>query len=106
MDDPFKEPCPPPPDYPGAILRDMPIINRKGLHARASAKFVQCCERFDAEIFVTRCRETVGGTAIMGLLTLAAAQGTSISVAATGAEASAAIEALSALLASRFGEDE
>lgn len=99
-------PCPPPPVIPGALARDLPVINRKGLHARASAKFVQCCERFEAEVTVTRCGETVGGTSIMGLLTLAAAQGTSITVQATGREASAALEALSELLANRFGEDE
>ena len=100
------EPCPPPPVIEGALVREFPIINRKGLHARASAKFVQCCERFAAEIRVTRCGETVGGTSIMGLLTLAAAQGTTISVAAHGADADAALAAIGALLADRFGEDE
>ena len=90
----------------GAVVRVLPIINRKGLHARASAKFVHCAERFDAEVTVHRCGETVGGTSIMGLLTLAAAQGTTVTVAATGAEAQAAIDALDALLADRFGEDE
>lgn len=103
MDD---EPCPPPPVVEGALVREMPIINRKGLHARASAKFVQCCENFDADIRVTRCGETVGGTSIMGLLTLAAAQGTSVSVSANGPQAHDALEALEALLANRFGEDE
>ena len=98
--------CPPPPVVDGAIVRELPIINRKGLHARASAKFVQCCEGFDADIRVTHCGETVGGTSIMGLLTLAAGQGKTISVSATGPEAAAAIAALAALLASRFGEDE
>lgn len=102
----MSEPCPPPPVFEGALVRELPIINRKGLHARASAKFVQCCEGFDADIKVTRCGETVGGTSIMGLLTLAAAQGTSVSVAATGVQAEEALEALAALLANRFGEDE
>ncbi len=106
MDDAGDFPCPPPPVLEGAIARDMPVINRKGLHARASAKFVQCCERFDAEVTVTRCGETVGGTSIMGLLTLAAAQGTSITVQARGEQAEAALDALSELLANRFGEDE
>ena len=56
------------PQFPdGAIVRDMPIVNRKGLHARATAKFVQCVEKFDAEIMVSRCGETVGGTSIMGI---------------------------------------
>jgi phosphocarrier protein HPr len=102
----MSEPCPPPPVLEGALVRELPIINRKGLHARASAKFVQCCEGFDAEIQVTRCGETVGGTSIMGLLTLAAAQGTSVSVAARGNQAKEALDALQALLANRFGEDE
>jgi phosphocarrier protein len=82
------------------------VINRKGLHARASAKFVQCAERFESRITVTRCGETVGGTSIMGLLTLAAAQGTSVVVAAEGHDADAALDAIAALLADRFGEGE
>lgn len=102
----MEQPCPPPPILDGALVREFPIINRKGLHARASAKFVQCCEAFDAEVQVTRCGETVGGTSIMGLLTLAAAQGTTVSVAARGVQASEALDALQALLANRFGEDE
>ena len=60
------------------------ICNKKGLHARASAKFVQTVEKFDADVRVTRCGETVGGTSIMGLMMLAAAPGTTITVEATG----------------------
>lgn len=90
----------------GALVRELAIVNRKGLHARASAKFVQTVERFDAEVTVTRCGETVGGRSIMGLLTLAAAQGTTILVAAAGREAAAVVDALASLLANRFGEDE
>ena len=67
-----EEDCPPPPAIEGAIQRDMRIVNRKGLHARATAKFVQCVERFESEIHVTRCGETVGGLSIMGILTLGA----------------------------------
>jgi phosphocarrier protein len=101
------EECPDAPaPRPGAIVRVMHIINEKGLHARASAKFVQTVEKFDADVRVTRCGETVGGTSIMGLMSLAAARGTEITVEATGAEAEAVIAALDALLASRFGEDE
>ena len=59
-------------------MRDMRIVNRKGLHARATAKFVQCVERFDAKIKVTRCGETVGGDSIMGILTLGAGLGSTI----------------------------
>jgi phosphocarrier protein HPr len=105
-DDAGDFPCPPAPVLEGGMSRELPVINRKGLHARASAKFVQCCEQFDAEVTVTRCGETVGGTSIMGLLTLAAAQGTSITVQARGAQAEDALAALDILLANRFGEDE
>ena len=86
--------------------RELVIVNRKGLHARATAKFVQCCDRFDAEVSVTKDGETVGGASIMGILTLGAAQGSTIVVAASGREAEAAIEALTALVAGRFGEEE
>jgi phosphocarrier protein len=89
-----------------AIVRVLTICNKKGLHARASAKFVQTVEKFDAEVRVTRGSETVGGTSIMGLMMLSAAPGTSITVAATGREAAAVVEALTALIGSRFGEDD
>ncbi|MCP8940549.1 HPr family phosphocarrier protein [Alsobacter sp. SYSU M60028] len=98
--------CPPAQVPDGAIVRELPIVNRKGLHARATAKFVQCAESFDAAIQVTRCGETVGGTSIMGILTLGAGIGTTITVAATGAQAQQAIDALAALVANRFGEEE
>jgi phosphocarrier protein len=90
----------------GPNAKRLPIVNRKGLHARASAKFVQTVERYDAEVHVTRCGETVGGRSIMGLLTLAAAKGTTIDVAATGNQAQEVLDALATLLAARFGEDE
>jgi phosphocarrier protein HPr len=90
----------------GAIVRVIRIVNEKGLHARASAKFVQCVERFDADVRVTRCGETVGGTSIMGLMSLAAARGTDITVEAVGNDAAGAIEAISALVSGRFGENE
>ena len=101
-----EEPCPPPPQFAGAQVREMLIVNRKGLHARATAKFVQCVERFDAQIRVTRCGETVGGDSIMGILTLGAAIGSTITVSASGPQADGALEALAALVAGRFGEDE
>ena len=82
------------------------IVNKKGLHARASAKFAQTCERFNATVTVTRGGETVGGTSIMGLMMLAAATGTTIKVEATGSEAGAAIAALTKLVANGFGEDD
>jgi phosphocarrier protein HPr len=90
----------------GAIVRVLEICNKKGLHARASAKFVQTVERFDAEVRVTRGHETVGGTSIMGLMMLAAGPGTSITVEATGVEAAEAVEALATLVAGRFTEGE
>ena len=88
-----------------AVVREIPIINKRGLHARASAKFVQMVERFNAEITVTRNGETVGGTSIMGLMMLSAGPGTSIVVSATGPQAEAAIAALTELIGSKFGEE-
>jgi phosphocarrier protein HPr len=88
------------------VSRVFVICNKKGLHARASARFVQTVEKFDAEVRVTRGTETVGGTSIMGLMMLAAAPGTSITVEATGNEAADVMEALAALIASRFGEED
>jgi phosphocarrier protein len=98
--------CPPATVPDGAQAREIRIINRRGLHARASAKFVQTVERFDSDVTVTRCGETVGGRSIMGLLTLAAAQGTSITVTAKGPDAADCLQAIHDLLANRFGEDE
>jgi phosphocarrier protein len=93
-----------PPD--GAIVRDVEIVNKKGLHARASAKFVQTAEQFDADIKVTRHGETVGGTSIMGLMMLAAGTGTTIRIVCTGKDAAAAMDALAGLVSNRFGEEE
>jgi phosphocarrier protein HPr len=90
----------------GVLSRDMPIINRKGLHARATAKFVQCVERFTSEITVTKGGETVGGASIMAILTLGAGIGSTITVTAQGADAAEALDAIGALVANRFGEDE
>ena len=82
----------------GAISRELLIINKRGLHARASAKFVQMVERFNAEVWVTRGNETVGGTSIMGLMMLAAGPGTNVVVSAIGPEAQAAIDAIAGWL--------
>jgi phosphocarrier protein HPr len=100
--------CPPDaqPTRAGAIVRVLEIVNQKGLHARASAKFVQTVEQFDAEVRVTRAGETVGGTSIMALMMLSAGPGTSITVEAFGRQAAAVLDALEALIAARFGEDE
>ncbi|RPH66409.1 MAG: HPr family phosphocarrier protein [Hyphomicrobiales bacterium] len=88
-----------------ALSKEFAIINQRGLHARASAKFVKCAEGFDANITVTRDGQTVPATSIMGLMMLAAAMGTSIIVEASGPQAEAAMAALEALVASRFDEE-
>jgi phosphocarrier protein HPr len=88
-----------------AISRELPIVNKRGLHARASAKFVQMVERFNAEVWVTKGGETVGGTSIMGLMMLSAGPGTSITVSASGPEAQAAIDAITQLVAGKFNEE-
>ncbi|AMJ63850.1 hypothetical protein AXW83_20740 [Bosea sp. PAMC 26642] len=90
----------------GAIYGEFQIVNKKGLHARATAKFVQCASGFDADVTVTRCGETVGATSIMGILTLGAGIGSTITVVAKGREAEAALKALEALVVDRFGEGE
>jgi phosphocarrier protein len=89
----------------GAISRELPITNKRGLHARASAKFVQTVERFNAEVWVTRGNETVGGTSIMGLMMLSAGPGSSIVVSVAGPEAQAALEAITELVAGKFNEE-
>src|SRR5919197_698232 len=88
------------------VKRVLEICNKKGLHARASAKFVMTVEQFDAQVFVTRGSERVGGTSIMGLMMLAAGPGTSITVEASGPQANEVVEALANLVAERFTEGE
>ncbi|MDQ0422098.1 HPr family phosphocarrier protein [Rhizobium sp. CRIBSB] len=87
------------------ISRDLLIINKRGLHARASAKFVQTVGGFDAAVSVSKDGTTVGGTSIMGLMMLAASPGCSISVTATGKQAEDVMQALVSLVADRFGEE-
>ena len=81
------------------------IVNEKGLHARASAKFVEVVEAHDAMAEVTKDGMTVSGDSIMGLLMLAASRGTTIEVRTSGAQAAELAQALEALVAARFGED-
>ncbi len=88
------------------LSRTLPIINARGLHARASARFVKCAEGFDAEITVSKDGQSVPGTSIMGLMMLAAAPGSEIHVRAKGPQAAEALEALAALVAARFDEEE
>ena len=82
------------------------IPNKRGLHARASAKFVSCVEKFDATIIVSKDGHVVGGTSIMGLMMLAASQGSSIHISATGPQAQEALGALAELIDGKFGEPE
>ena len=86
-------------------MQVLKIVNEKGLHARASAKFVEVVEAHDAAAQVTKDGMTVSGDSIMGLLMLAASRGTSIEVETSGTEAEALAGALQALVANRFGED-
>lgn len=82
------------------------IVNRLGMHARAAAKFVSLASQFQADIFVERNGREVNGKSIMGVMMLAAGKGTEISLRAEGADdAEPALEALSQLIANRFGED-
>lgn len=88
-----------------APARELLIVNKRGLHARASARFVQAVEGYDADVRVTRDGNTVGGTSIMGLMMLAASPGCVIQVEATGRQAVEVLDALEALVADRFGEE-
>ncbi len=86
------------------VKRTLKIVNEKGLHARASARLAEVVEGFDAEATVSKDGMSVTGDSIMGLLMLAASRGTSITVATTGAEATALAEAIEALVSDGFGE--
>ncbi len=92
-------------DEDQAVSRDLAIVNQRGLHARASAKFVQLADSFQASISVEKDGIKVGGTSIMGLMMLAASPGCSIRVTASGPEAAAAMAAIEELVAGRFGEE-
>jgi len=94
-----------PPDA-APVIRVLQICNKKGLHARASAKFVQTVEKFDAEVKVKRGQEVVGGTSIMGLMMLSAGPGATITVEASGPQAAEVVAALAALVSGRFTEEE
>lgn len=87
------------------VLQVLNIVNEKGLHARASAKFVEVVERHDANCTVAKDGMQVSGDSIMGLLMLAASRGTSIEVVTSGPDAAALDKALADLVADRFGED-
>jgi phosphocarrier protein len=85
--------------------RLLEIVNKRGLHARASAKFVQLVEGYDADVKVEKDGVSVGGTSIMGLMMLAASPGCCIQVTATGRQAGEVLEAIDRLVSERFGEE-
>lgn len=89
----------------GVLRRRVVIVNDRGLHARAAAKFVKLAGRYDADIRVANDDTEVSGLSIMGLMMLAAAKGTAVELRAAGDEAEAALAALAALVANRFDED-
>ena len=88
-----------------ALLRTVEIVNERGLHARASAKFVKAASAFDAEVKVSRDDHTVDAQSIMGLMMLAAGPGSFIEIAAEGPDAEAALDALCQLVGNRFDEE-
>lgn len=90
---------------PTRTARSVTIVNERGLHARAAAKFVQLAERFDAEVTVNKGGIVVSGTSIMGLMMLAAPAGCRLELSAEGADAEKALEALTRLIGDRFDED-
>jgi phosphocarrier protein HPr len=94
------------PEAPGPVFaQHLTICNQRGLHARASAKFVQTAECFDARITVSREGVSVGGTSIMGLMMLSAGPGSRVLVTAHGRQAREALDAITRLIETGFGED-
>ena len=85
--------------------REVTVVNQLGMHARAAAKFVHVAARFESRIVVRRQEREMDGKSIMGILLLAAARGTTLTIAADGADELAAVDALAALVESGFGED-
>ena len=88
-----------------SATRTVEIVNKRGLHARASAKFVKTASGYDAEVRVSKDGQTVDARSIMGLMMLAAGPGCCIDIEAEGEEAEAAVDALAALVAARFDEE-
>jgi phosphocarrier protein HPr len=93
------------PDGAGEIRRMVTICNKRGLHARAAARFVKLAYTFDADVVVAKNGASVSGRSIMGLMMLAAGPGTAIELRATGPEAERAVDALAALINGGFDED-
>ena len=92
-------------DRPRPVTRQVTIVNERGLHARAAAKFVNCAAQFKAEIIVAKVGTAVSGLSIMGLMMLAAAPGCMLRISAEGPDAAPAVDALSRLVADKFHED-
>lgn len=88
------------------LSKEITIINKLGLHARAAAKFVNLASRFESEINVTRNDRTVNGKSIMGVMMLAASRGTTLQISANGSDENEAIDQISNLILERFGEEE
>jgi len=88
------------------ISRNVTIINRLGLHARAATRLVNCASEFESEVLVKKGARSVNGKSIMGVLTLAAATGTELTIEAEGEDEDLAMAAVILLMNSRFGEDE
>lgn len=94
------------PETNGSSSITVKIVNKLGLHARASAKFVSQAARYACNIEVSRGDKTVNGKSIMGVMMLAASKGTELTITATGADATQALQDLDQLVADRFGEDD
>jgi phosphocarrier protein len=88
----------------GTVVAEVEIVNRLGLHARAAARFVETANRFTAEVTVAIGEDSVSGKSILGLMMLAAAEGTTLTLRAAGSDADAAVDALGELIAQRFHE--
>jgi phosphocarrier protein len=88
------------------IRKQVTIVNKLGLHARAAAKLVTCASRYQSQILLERNGQRVNGKSIMGVMMLAASQGTELTLELDGADAEPALAALEALIAERFGEAE
>jgi len=87
------------------LSKEITIVNRLGLHARPSAMFVKVCNRFKSEVWVEKDGEQVNGKSIMGLMMLAAGQGSKLLVTCEGPDAERALQEIEALIAGRFDED-
>ena len=86
------------------ISREVTVINKLGLHARAATRLVNCASEYDSELFIKKGARSVNGKSIMGVLTLAAAMGTELTIEASGADEKQALNAVIALILNRFGE--